>query len=203
MQLTVKQLHITTSYSGVGSAEWVVKFIHRAFKGRGFDVGMQMYSACDNDDHCSEVLSSHKEPPLHCFDNLLDRIPAHALAKLRDLQNKYLAKLPTTAKEAAKGNKTVSARAAKELGQKFFDVACNYLDTVELDGDAKAWCRTCESNCPLCPGKEGGVVWVGNRRGYMRPLVGRRCLVWLARPSIISFSGMGLLVTGRAAAPHH
>ena len=108
LQLTVKQLHITTSYSGVGSAEWAVKFIRRAFKGRGFDVGMQMYSACYNDDNCIEVLSYHKEPPLRCFDNLLDRTPAHALAKLRDLQYKYLAKLPP----AMTGNRAARARAA-------------------------------------------------------------------------------------------
>ena len=108
---------------------------------------------------------------------------------------------PPTAKEAAKGNKTARARAAKDLGQKFFDEACNYLDTVELDGDATAWCRTCGSNCPLCPGREGGVVWVELAENTCTPWSAAGALLGWLDPASLASLAWGYWL--RAGQPHH
>ena len=68
-------IYVTSSYSGIGSAEWSCNFLRRAIRSKlGIDVQFVVYSACDSDNECRKVLLAHRDPAQHIFTDLLDRV---------------------------------------------------------------------------------------------------------------------------------
>eukprot|EP00959_Pyramimonas_sp_CCMP1952_P468927 9494067-Pyramimonas_sp.AAC.1 len=66
---------LTTSYSGVGSAEWAAAFLREALRKKGFWLNFEIYSATEISPGCRDVLKKHADSPAHIFENILDRIP--------------------------------------------------------------------------------------------------------------------------------
>jgi len=84
-QLHCKTLLITTDYSGIGSAEWAVRFLKRSLWKIGIQLKVRFFSATDVDKVCRSILFSHREPAEHVFGNLLDRLPQGVMRGCRKI----------------------------------------------------------------------------------------------------------------------
>ena len=69
-----RRLVVSTHYSGLGSAEWSIKYIQKALADRGCDLQVVFFSACDSERKCKKALAAHKQPAKHLFIDLLDRV---------------------------------------------------------------------------------------------------------------------------------
>ena len=142
------RLFVTTSYSGIGSGEWAVRFVERALKKiLGINITVVIYAACDNDARCQRVLSAHDTPPLHRFRDLRERLAEAAYEELEGLYFKYRVQLPE------KGSVTITEyyEACDRIGQQFLDEALEYLDKCDV-ADVVAddnYCFVCKKRCSL------------------------------------------------------
>ena len=86
-------VYVTTSYSGIGTAEAgaadAIEQLRAVRATRGFNAAalldMQTHGAVECDDHCIQALKMHAEQSRaqHIFVDINDRIPASLLASLR------------------------------------------------------------------------------------------------------------------------
>ena len=74
-----RSLVLTTNYSGIGSAEWSLKFLQKALAARGCQLQCRVYSVTDISEECRTVLAAHTPPPEHISGDLLERVPAGAM----------------------------------------------------------------------------------------------------------------------------
>jgi hypothetical protein len=192
-RLRGKTVVMTTSYSGLGSAEWSMKFVQQAFSTAGGGFEVEFYSATDNSKACRSALEAHREPPKHIFGDLRDRIPTEVYGQLEGLFTKFNDMMP-------KGEcKKVVTQAAKDLGDLFFQEACTLLDNLELPRDGTAWCFLCEKNCPVVPPLRPGDIWL--------EAAGNTCTPWSrsgAQLGWLDFQSLVSLVWGywlRSARP--
>lgn len=78
-----RRLVLTSSYSGIGSAEWSVKFLVKALAARGCQLQCHVYAVTDISADCRAVLAAHTSPPEHIFGDLRERVPSGARLSCR------------------------------------------------------------------------------------------------------------------------
>ena len=186
VQLMPKQVVITTSYSGIGSAEWAARFVQKAFNDHGFAVGVTCYSATDLSETCRHVLGRHREPPQHIFQDILSRMSPDTVNELKAMQKRYYDLLPSAV--AVDEARCCQIRAAvKDLGGKFFLEAIEYLLQPEMEVLPTAWCSACNQECRLIPPAfdEGGAVWV--------EIAGNTCTPWSSCGALMGWLGAASL----------
>jgi hypothetical protein len=162
---------MTTSYSGIGSAEWAMAFIKKAFESYNCYVEVEFYSACDFAPSCRRMLQQHREPPKHIFGDLQDRVPAALLEYIHKLQAAYNEELTEVAGLCRKGRKEKVAA----LGSEFFKECLNEFDKypwTPADEPVTAWCYRCNQMCPVTPEISEGSLWI--------EVGGNTCTPWSA-----------------------
>ena len=71
-----KRLVLTSSYSGVGTAEWAMRFVVAALNSSGLgQLQVRFYSVADSSPQCRKVLMQFQPPPEHVFGDLKRRMP--------------------------------------------------------------------------------------------------------------------------------
>ena len=148
-----RKIVLTSSYSGVGTAEYALSRILASSEGSGSN--FVVHSACDNCPLALRTLMAHVGPssPDHVFVDVLDRLPPDVKEECLGLQKTMLADvkelkaaIPLTGmqlfnKKKCKLGDTYVARLKQIL------VKCDFLEN--------AWCRKCQKYCPLSPRSDG------------------------------------------------
>jgi hypothetical protein len=151
-----KRIVLTSSYSGIGSAEWAVHFVkHALAKVAGIEIEVLFWSACDRDAVCRNVLKNHKQHPLHIFTDLRDRIPPQAYEDLEGLYTQHRQRLD----DGQYATIVEKQAACRIIGDEFFEAACTLLDNSDLKV-TQARCTICNAQCPLVPPLQEHDIWI-------------------------------------------
>ena len=141
---------VTTSYSGMGSAEVACHILAAEALKAGAVLssnmaGLQSYAACDIDAVCQTVLKNtlgaHR--PRHVFGSLLDMVPSRDVARLQTLLQHYRATIDanvaTTGLRAGAAS-DLRTKLVAELGDTFLDRAQAVMRRWAFTRSDKAWC---------------------------------------------------------------
>jgi hypothetical protein len=183
-QLIGKRLVITSSYSGIGSAEWSMHFIKRALSKVGIEFEVVFYSACDCDPLCRNALANHRQPPLHIFTDIRTRISPKTYEDLEGLYVQHRTKLDEGNYESV----TAKHFACSTIGWEFFEAACEYLKQVPYNRDSMGHCHVCKKHCPHVPQLEDGDLWL--------EIGGNTCTPWSVngkREGWLDYNGLASL----------
>ena len=156
---------VTTSYSGLGSAEVAVGMLAREFRSaQGAAPGL-CYSACDCANGPRKVLLAHAEAaehtgPHHVFSNVMDRVPSGPRQELEKLVNTELQvwkafkrKWGPWSSQARRTKKKMSTRLLQRMIAMLERVEFNNMLPCRVHG------QLCPANIRLVPGFEE-VTWV-------------------------------------------
>lgn len=169
---------VTTSYSGIGTAEAAVAEVARQLNLTGSAVVLRMHGAVERDPKCLEALQLHRpcSKSEHIFQDVNDRIPSELARRL--LQRAALLRrkvalhvdrvLETLGKVAADDAR---AKWVSELGSKFLDQAKRALGKLDWSKYGQfSWCVRHGRMCPLKPA-------VGPRDAWIE-IAGSTCVAW-------------------------
>lgn len=152
-----KTIVLTTSFSGIGSAEWAMAFIRHALARQGCNVVVRHHSACDTSTLCRSMLSKHASPPDHIFCDLMDKLEPEIVEQLVALQASFREKLPPLGSTSVKQHR----HQVTDVGQRFLEAACELLRGYSSRADEIAsWCSKCNSKCIAKPVALSDALWI-------------------------------------------
>ena len=140
---------VTTSYSGMGSAEVACHILAAEALKAGAVLssnmaGLHTYAACDIDAMCQTVLKhilgAHR--PRHVFGSLLDMVPSRDVARLQTLLKHYRATIDANVAAAglpAGAASDLRTKLVAELGNTFLDRAQAVMRRWTFTRSDKAW----------------------------------------------------------------
>ena len=137
---------VTTSYSGLGTAEIAGSQIAAAFKKRVVN-----FSAADHAKGPLQVLlHGHAEDtkPLHVFGNILFRLPKSVRSEVMQLQKQKMKEYSDVEKSHGKAHKRCKF-AKRRLGVELRDGICRLLQNCEFEQEA--YCHRHRQKCPINP----------------------------------------------------
>lgn len=122
--------YITTSYSGIGTAEAAIAEVARQFSLTGPAVSFHMHGSVERDAKCLETLKLHRSSSRsdHIFQDVLDRIPQEVAKQLQQRAAALRRKVGLLVQRACQttGTQDIEKTRAKhvnELGSKFLQYA--------------------------------------------------------------------------------
>eukprot|EP00971_Amphidinium_carterae_P008094 160240-Amphidinium_carterae.1 len=147
-----RQIVVSSSYSGIGSAELGAQMVFQALKAElDVEAHVTHYSACEKNPACVEVLRACAKPPEHIFTDLEGYVSEHdisMLVKMQELAAEDCVSL-TEVGEALRTQKVL-------IGERFVDAALLYLRASVGSADSAqdtqtAWCAMHQKCCPVIP----------------------------------------------------
>lgn len=178
-------VYITTSYSGIGTAEAAVAEANaqlraiRATRGghEAAQVQTQMYAAAECDNQCIQALKMHKAQSRarHIFVDITDRIPARLRADLLRDVKRFRRKVEVHERltRRIRGRRAAEQARAKwvaELGHQFLQRAKKALSELDWTECGQSWCVAHGKMCPLAPAAGPRDVWI--------EIAGSTCVAW-------------------------
>ena len=155
---------LTTSYSGVGTPEYVASVLTDGFRlaggGEGRHAGFQLYSACDVAPLAREAIMNHraKSAPAHVFGDLLGRVSESDEKKVRALVGCTFGKQVTDQPAVASDGAEVKAELIDIFRNASWRETC--------------YCYTHSKQCSLNPPSEPG------QPRYRMEVAGVTCVAW-------------------------
>lgn len=201
--------HVTTTYSGIGTAEAGVAEGFRQLREIAVarpsssciqaPARIQFHGAVECDNQCIAALQMHREESRasHLFVDILDRIPAKLKAELlRDVKRlRRRVEKHERLTRKIRGRQAADRERAKwvaDLGQQFLEKATQALKEVDWSQCSESWCVNHGQMCPLAPAAGPRDLWMeitgstcvawsamGSRWGWL-DVSSVPCLVWLA-----------------------
>jgi hypothetical protein len=169
--------YITTSYSGIGTAEAAIAEVARQFSLTGPGVSFHMHGSVERDAKCLETLRLHRSSsrPAHIFQDVLDRIPEEVAKQLQQRAAALRRKVGLLVQRACQttGTQDIEKTRAKhvnELGSKFLRHAKQKLGQLDWSACNASWCIVHGQSCSLRPAASPGDLWI--------ELAGSTCVAW-------------------------
>jgi hypothetical protein len=187
-----KKIIVTTSYSGMDFPGAALQQLKSHFESCGVHFEYELYAATDIDNVCKTALLQKKDPPMHVFDSILDRIPQDLKeeltqeAKLRrlDVERQLIAAFPDVLAGSA-AHRTARAAARRQLirehSQRHARRMRILLQRIDMSQYETAWCWSCQKMCSAVPRKSEGSLLI--------EIAGSTCIAF----STMSSSAWGLL----------
>ena len=155
-----EQIVVTTSYSGIGSAEnalaSLVDAVQKHHHRRGLPLDQHpvvFYSVTEKMPAALKLLDSHgpQTKALHRFGDILHRVPEAVLQTCRVINDEKLAKGKSldAAFTAGKISKEDLVQQKHAAGRELVEELSNVLE--HCDFLERAWCLECKAFCPLSP----------------------------------------------------
>ena len=178
-------VYVTTSYSGIGTAEAgaadAMEQLRAVRATRGFNAAalleMRMHGAVECDDHCIQALKMHAEQSRarHIFVDINDRIPSSLLASLRQDLTRLRRKVETHYRLTMQFKGCQAAEKDRvswvaELGKQFVQRAMKELKALDWSECSQSWCVAHGKLCPLKPAAGPEDVWI--------EIAGSTCVAW-------------------------
>ena len=173
-------IDLTTSYSGVGTAELALHKIVVDMRVAGF----QAWAATDISPVCKRVLCVDSPLSPGCvFSNIAQRVPRLILARLESLLGHYVAAYQRRLRLLSAGRRTPTRvkRLKGFYGNAFLRSAINVLQNVDFPSDTRVYCFKHGRRCFCYPQNRHGRLWV--------EVAGTTCVAF----SSMSSSSMGWL----------
>lgn len=167
--------HVTTSYSGIGTAEAAVAEVARQLNLTGGEVAFRMHGAVDCDPRCLEAHRPCSRSE-HIFKDVNDRIPVELVRKLVRRAAFLRREVALRVERAQAGEGKVAAddvrqRCVSELGSKFLSQAKHALGKLDWSQCGQfSWCVLHSRMCPLKPAVGPRDTWI--------EIAGSTCVAW-------------------------
>ena len=169
--------YITTSYSGIGTAEAAVAEVARQLSLTGSAVNFKMHGAVERDPRCLEALQLHRScsKSTHIFNDVTDRIPRQVATRLQQRAatlRRRVAELVDRARQQHGKEAADKARAhhVSELGAQFLDHAKKELGKLDWQTCNTSWCLLHRRECSLKPAAGPRDTWI--------EIAGSTCVAW-------------------------
>ena len=165
---------------GGGGVRTVVTIELQAMQGAtGTAFDFSLYSTCEKNAKCREVLAGHKKCATHSFMDLTDWLPQVLNDEIATMQ--YEAWCDYENQLAFLG-KSSDIRLCSELGEAFLRRAHQHIrDHVRCSNtDLLAPCERHGSSCPLVPDLQDGLESVGVKKKIWIEIAGNSCAPWSA-----------------------
>lgn len=166
---------LTTTYSGLGSAELAAGMVQTALKAKGVEVQLRCYSATDYNSLCRKTCMHLANPPEHVFGDIMSWIPPGLARDLRDMQTEQLEKC----KAEWTTNRSRKTELLAEHGRCFRDRAIQLLREHQWDPNMTSYCYKCKRSCRLAPPDN-----ISGRPRVHIEVSGHTCLPWSAAGSL-------------------
>ena len=158
---SIRRLVLTTSFSGVGSAEVAASMISHELQAEGVwhRDALQVHSACELRDSCRKVLMAHGKPSgaNHVFKDIVRGFSDHVERKIRQ----KLASLRKTFSESTENepqDRVARRQVHEQMVAEFHCFAEHILQEEEVQ--LHFFCEHHRRMCPRVPCREPGDIWV-------------------------------------------
>lgn len=169
--------YVTTSYSGIGTAEVAVAEVARQLSVTGSAVTFKMHGAVERDPRCLEALQLHRScsKSEHIFRDVTDRTPrqvATSLLQRAATLRRRVAELVDRVRQQHGNEAADKARAhhVSELGAQFLNYAKKKLGKLDWEQCNTSWCILHGRECSLKPAASPRDTWI--------EIAGSTCVAW-------------------------
>ena len=171
---------LTEVYGGTATGGSTFRMLCECLSARGISLQVRHYSCTDIDPLCRDFQAHHRSPPEHQFGNLCDRVNSEVVIHLCAIQENFRTQADQVIAQRSEGKS--QREVYSEIGDRFFEEACSFLDGVEVDPDVECWCFVHNRPCRVRPDVPPGAVWLeiggntctpwttsGKHLGYLDP----------------------------------
>ncbi|CAE7778322.1 unnamed protein product [Symbiodinium sp. CCMP2592] len=168
-------VELTTSFSGLGAAEFAATAVQSAMHARGIPVDIKLHSQTEVDKQCRPFLKGQ-----HVFSDVQDRVGDKVVKSLASLQARYVTLFENAKEKLDSKDSRQIHQLVEKYGLLFLQAAIKCMDRNRDSFKASAECLKCGHQCPWAPVvNHGHRLWV--------EVAGHPCTPWSKRGRQLGF----------------